>query len=231
MIPDHYIYGNQLSIAVIDASSSSTGVIYTDSASGGSGRPMRILGSLLFEGGLTPGTWVNPNYVLLAGRGAKGPGDVVQTGVWCQSTKSSVTITTALPIDNTRPLFSTTEYGNWTNIDFTPDSGTNYIEVEFSGYVSAPAGTTTADYVGVGVNIANSDMSAMHIDRSMGADIPQLIVLHAAIRAPVGGINQNNLQISFMCTHTGTLVVNGIAANALFGGAGRALYKVSEIVG
>lgn len=231
MIPDRYLYGNQLGISVIGTGSDSYGNIYTSTSIASASRPMRILGSLLYESGITPGTWVNPSAIILAGRGVKGPGDVVQSGTLSRNIGSTVNLTVALPIDNTRPDFSSGEFGFWQSIDITPESASDFIEVEFDGYVAAPTGATTADYVAMGVGIANSDWNAMGFAKSLGANIPQQIHMKSALPFPVGGLFQNNLQFGPACTTTGNFFINRMSGSELFGGACWATIKVSEIVG
>ena len=229
-LPDRYLYGNELAVGTISAASDTSGILYTTTITG-SGRAIRILGQLMFETGIAvPGTWVTPTNIILQGRGVPGPGSTVNQGFIIRDTKNSVTITTALPIDNTRPLFSTSEFGFYNTIEFTPQSGANVFQIEFDGYVSAPAGSTAADYLAVGVGISNSDWSLLGFNKCNGADIPTMMRMQGMISPPIGGLNQNNLQFGVACTHTGTAVINGVAANSLFGGAGTVIIKVSEIV-
>ena len=229
-LPDRYWYGNELASGAIGVTSDNSGTLYCNVAIGGAGRAIRILGQLMFEQGIVSGTWETPTNIILQGRGVFGPGSIVNQGYIIRDTKSTVNIANALPIDNTVPLFSPAEFGFLNTIEFTPQSGANVFQIEFDGYMSAPAGSTTADYLAIGVGISNSNWAVLGFNRCNGADIPTLMRLQGMISPPVGGLNQNNLQFGVACTHTGNVVVNGIAANSLFGGAGTVIIKVTEIV-
>lgn len=228
MIPDRYLYGNQLGVGAIGASSDSSGNIYTTSIAS-AGRAVRILGQVLWESGLgTIGTWTTPSNVVLQGRGVPGPGAQLGYGEITKYTKSTFTVATVCPFDNTTPLYAERVF--WNTIGFVPESGANLIEVEAQAYLSPPAAATVADYVGIACGISNADANIVGYAQVIQANKPQLVRLQGTIRPPIGGLNQNNLEFGILSSIVGNVVMNGVAANQLFNSTSASFIRIREIV-
>lgn len=226
---DRFVYGNELGAAAISSTSNSVGTIYCTSIASLS-RPQRILGSLIFESGLTLGTWVNPSAIILAGRGVPGPASMVNQGVYIFDNRNVQTFggagATILPIDNTIPQWA--ERSFWATVEITPSSGTNYFQVEAQACVCPPAAN---QQVALMVGISNSQAALISWSQTLGANIPQILNLYGHIRPPIGGLNQNNMEFGFGYTAAGDVIMNGNAAGALFGGALKSFIKVTEMIG
>lgn len=206
----------------------SAGVIYAAAAVGGS---MRVLGFLSYgDSGLaTPGTWVAPDYVQLAGPSIALPGEEIQSAAVCESALSTLTFggggITSLPYDNTVP--EAAEYGTVTTVTIIPTHGANVNEVEIDVSVSPPAANEKLALI---LSNGGTIVLALAVENSDGADIPKRMRLSTMFRATAGSSLVLHLAIGY--TGTGVVTINGVAGASKFGGtAMKSTMKVTERAG
>jgi len=185
-------------------------------------KAMRILGWLEWGSGLSAiGTWVVPTKVSLFGPGMPRPGDIIQTRR--NSSSSSATGTTTIPLDDTIPTSS--EGTQFFTQAITPTSSANLLRIQTKIHYS----TSTGGAHGIEALFQDSGGSAIAVNGTR------------ADSAVMGTSNMDYLMLASTTSSTTfkvrmggntatTVTVNGSSGSRKYGGTSNSWMGVTEIM-